>query len=114
MGEKKGFLFTLFILGAFVLPFALDIWIANVRSDQFMKVATEMHQLVEQEGGATATVMEVRDKLAEGGLNVTFSHQGRQPVGTEVVIRYQYEYHGIIGTILKEYDTTNKVIVSRR
>lgn len=115
MGEKKGFLFVLFIISCFVVPAALDIWIANVRSDQFTKVATQVHQTVKHEGGVTDRIRSITDNLAEGGLIVTFTPNEAKPaVGTEIVIRYQYEYEGIIGSIKKPYDTTNKVIINRR
>lgn len=113
MGEKKGMLFTILIIGAFIVPALLDFWVSSVRTDQFMKIATEMHQIVESEGGAGTTATAVARELGDVGMQITFSPAGIQPVGTEVVMRYYYKYDGVFGNT-HVYDTTNKVIVSRR
>ena len=119
MGEKKGLVFGIVIFACFILPFALDVWIGSVKTDHFMKTATEFHQLVEQEGGETETVKEIKNLLESNGLHVTLKYSngqtsGRADVGTTIVIRYQHSYKGIIGNITKNFDTSNKVIVSRR
>lgn len=119
MGEKKGFVYVMVILAVVVLPFALDIWIGTQKTDQFMKTATEFRQLVEQEGGETEKVREVKNLLGSNGLKVTFDYSngqasGRAPVGTVIKINYHHDYVGIVGSINKNFDTQNKIIVSRR
>lgn len=115
MGEKKGFITVLFLVGVFMVPFMLDIWISNIKSDKFMKVTTEFHQLVEEEGGNSAKVKAITSGLASKGLHVTLSPStDKPPVGTPITISYTHNYKGVYRGMEKKLVTTNKVTVSKR
>ena len=118
MGEKKGFIFVFIILCTVILPFALDWFIFNVKTDQFTKAATEMNQLVQEAGNYTPTVANVVQKYKANDLDVTISvpkvgAETPLPVGSRITITYHYERQGFFG-IKHTLHTSNEVIVKRR
>lgn len=118
MGEKKGFVFVFIIIMTVLLPFALDWYIFNVKTDQFLKASTELNQLVQEAGNYTPTVDGSVQKYKANGLKVTISTpkvdtEVSLPVGSRIQISYYYERQGFFNKthVLK---TTNEVIVKRR
>ena len=127
MGEKKGFLFGFIIFMCFFLPAGLDWYVHSVKSDQLLKSATEVQQLVQSEGGYTTTVKGVLDTMRSNGLEVkvTQDKDGAQPfpvsdtkltVGTKVYLHYHYERRPIFGLRqeARVLETSNKVVINRR
>lgn len=118
MGEKKGFVFVFIILCTVILPFALDWFIFNVKTDQFTKAATELNQLVQEAGNYTPTVDNVVNKYKANDLKVVISvpkvgSETPLPVGSRITITYSYERQGFFG-LTHKLKTSNEVIVKRR
>lgn len=94
------------------------MWLSNVEASNFQNAATEMQQLVNQEGGVTAPVLEAQEKLADKGATIQFKDDagnlisGKQPVGTTINIEYDYEYNNIYGK--EQLATSNSTLVDRR
>ena len=118
MGEKKGFVFVFIILATVLLPFALDWYTYNVKTDQFMKSSTELNQLVQEAGNYTPTIDKVVQTYKANGLQVTIStpkvnSESSLPVGSRIKLTYHWERQGFFG-IQHMLHTTNEVIVKRR
>lgn len=115
MGEKLGFLFTIAIFAMSLLPLGLDAFTFNVRTSQFLNAATEMQQVVKEEGGITDRVHYINDNSS---ISYTFKNKdgqiidGKQDVGEVIYIEYQYDWKGIYTQ--KTFKTINTVLVDRR
>lgn len=118
MGELKGAILSMILFVAFILPFLLFLGIQSIHQNAFMKVTTEVQQMVEYEGGITGRVQTVADNLHKKGYDITFANQkgqtitGKQPVGTVIEIKYKYKYTNVYREQVLE--TSNFVSVMRR
>lgn len=115
MGEKTGLLFTIAIFAMFILPLSLDILSLNISTYQFLNTATEMKQLITEEGGITARVKTAVDSSR---ITYTFKNEagnvvdGRNSPGEVLYIDYQYDWKGIFSE--ETLKTSNSVRISRR
>lgn len=127
MGEKKGFLFATIIFCCFFLPALIDWYAHSAKTDQVLKSATEFQQLVQEQGGYTSTVQNVKTTFENNGLKIkiTKDKAGNNPypmsdtrleVGTEVYLHYEYERTPIFALRQdnRVVKTSNKVIINRR
>ena len=118
MSEFKGFLFSMLLFVAFFLPFLLSMGIQSIQQNAFLKVTTEVQQMVEYEGGITERIKNVADNLNKKGFTLSFYDEkgnkvsGKQPVGRTVEIRYKYKYNGVYGEQI--FDTSNYVTILKR
>ncbi|MDR5021411.1 hypothetical protein FOL75_04920 [Bacillus thuringiensis] len=118
MGELKGFIFSLLLYVVFFLPFQIFLGIQSIHQNAFMKVTTEVQQMVDSEGGVTPRIQGVVNKLHAKGYDVTFKDQkgssisGKQPVGTVIEIQYNYKYVNVYRE--EKLNTSNYVSVMRR
>lgn len=115
MGEKMGLLFTVAIFAMGLLPFLLDMFTFNVQTTQFLNAATEMQQLVTEEGGITDRVRYVQDHTA---ITYVFTNEagevvnGNSEIGEVIYIDYRYKWKGLFSEQLLK--TANTVRVARR
>ena len=57
---------------AFFLPFLLSMGIQSIQQNAFLKVTTEVQQMVEYEGGITDRIKNVADNLNKKDLHYHF------------------------------------------
>ncbi|MGG3102084.1 hypothetical protein ABEP12_02155 [Bacillus velezensis] len=118
MGELKGLCISVLIFAVLFVPSMLNIWINHFQSSQLLNVSTEVQKLVAEEGGVTAPVKEVQDKLSKQGAIVKFLDKdgdvidGKQKVGMQINIYYSLTYSGIYKK--NTINTANSVTVNRR
>lgn len=125
MGEKKGLIFTIFIITCFLLPFLLQIYVLSVVTDHFMKATTEVTQMIKVNGGYTKNVQEAVSQMTLGGksladnnamtitVNDADSDSGKKEVGRYVTVNYKYTYMGMYG-IEYEFNTTSNIVMDKR
>lgn len=115
MGEKKGLIFTMFILAVFLLPLGIEIFKVNMVTEHFTKATNQVTQLIKVEGGKTKKVEEMVGNLTIGGgkgntLLVTTNYSGddtgKADVGSTITINYSYEHD------LTFYATTTMTLTS--
>lgn len=118
MSELKGAVFSLAIFVAFLIPFFLTMGIGSIHQHAFMKVTTEVSEIVKEEGGVTEKVNNIVSNLEEKGYEISFKDRngatvnGKQTFGDEVIIDYRYEYQDVRGK--RTLNTQNAVFVMRR
>lgn len=112
MGEMKGAIFTVAFFVAIIIPFFLSMGIGAINQHAFMKVATEVTEMVKEEGGITPRVSDVANRLTDKGYEITFNNNGGSTFGDQVVIHYEYKYINVRGE--ETLDTQNTVFISRR
>lgn len=108
----KSFIFALLIIVLFVFPHFLTFTIDTFQQQFFMKVTTEIPELVKAEGGISPLVKELTNKLERTGIQITYSQSDIVRFGDEIVIRYQYEYPNVKGMI--QLETQNVVTIMKR
>lgn len=112
MGEMKGAIFTVAFFIAFIVPFFLSMGIGAINQHAFMKVTTEVSEMVKEEGGVTAKVNDVASRLIDKGYTIQFNENGKKAFGDQVVINYEYKYMNVRGE--ETLNTQNTVFISRR
>ncbi|MHA4046151.1 hypothetical protein COE26_27715 [Bacillus cereus] len=118
MGELKGFILSLLLFISIFLPFQLFLSIQSIHQNAFMKVTTEIQQMVDSEGGVTPKIQGVANRLRSKGYELNFKDQkganvsGKQSVGTVIEIQYRYKYVNVYRE--QTLETSNYVSVLRR
>lgn len=112
MGEMKGAIFTVAFFIALIIPFFLSMGIGAINQHAFMKVTTEVAEIVREEGGVTAKVNDIVGRLTDKGYTIQFSEDGKKTFGDQVVINYKYKYMNVRGE--ETLNTQNVVFISRR
>lgn len=118
MGEMKGFLFSIIFFIAFMFPALLMLSIDSLQSHAFMKVTTEMHELVKEEGGVGTKTDQLLNQLEAKGYNISFKDEHGNPIngvveyGNTVNMDYVYTYESIMGE--RELKTSNSVFIMKR
>ena len=118
MSEMKGAVFSVAIFIGFVIPFFLLIGIGSIHQHAFMKLTTEVAEIVKDEGGVTDKVNDVVNGLDERGYTISFRNtdgstiEGQQDYGETIIIEYEYKYDNVKGE--ETLNTHNVVVVSRR
>lgn len=122
MGEKYGFLIAMLIFAIAVFPVGMDMLMTSLHTEFFMNNSTNMHKLVQQEGGVTESVVNYARMMADYGVQVNFYADGAEiplqasdpkPVGTKIIMTYELEWEGAFQQP-RELVTTNNVTVARR
>lgn len=84
----------------------------------FMKMTTEVSEIVKEEGGVTSRVNNIVGKLSDRNYVITFTDEdgnavdGRRSFGERVIIEYEYTYKDARG--IQDLQTQNMVHISRR
>lgn len=110
MGEKTGFMTVLLIFAVGILPLLLTGFLEQVKSNKFLTMTNEIHQMVGSEGGVTSEVRNTVDVLEGEGIKIDFSNKNGYPVvgkvraGEKITINYEFD----------GYKTKNSVTVLRR
>ncbi|MEC1177274.1 hypothetical protein P9B03_02155 [Metasolibacillus meyeri] len=112
MSNMKSFIFVLLIFAVFGFPYLLTITIDTFQQQYFMKVTTEIPELIKAEGGISPLVKEMTNKIERTGIQITYSQSDVVRFGEEIVIHYQYEYPNVKG--LEQLETQNTVTVMKR
>lgn len=122
MGELKGMMLAILIFGAFIIPLQLDIWRQTQVTTQMSNMATELQQIIQNEGGVSNKVKLLANRLednTDGKLDIDFRDESGRTVNsivdydTQVNIEYTYDYEGIFG-INTDFETSNGVTIRRR
>ncbi|GLY12881.1 hypothetical protein [Pseudobacillus badius] len=118
MNEVKGGIFAMFFFLAFIFPFLLGVGIDSLHQHSFMKMTTEMHELVKEEGGVGEKTQQFKKTLESKGYTITFTDQKGSPVngkvnyGDVVHVDYVYTYKSVREK--HTLHTKNKVFVMKR
>ncbi|WP_121639684.1 hypothetical protein [Virgibacillus sp. Bac330] len=118
MAELKGAIFSMAIFIGFVVPVFLTIGIGSIHQHAFLKVTTEVGELVKEEGGVTHHVQEVVENLKDRGYAITFKNKDgttistKQDYGDEIQITYNYTYQDVRGD--RTLDAFDTVFINRR
>lgn len=118
MTEIKGSMFSMIIFLGVFFPFFLMVGIDSLHQHSFMKMTTEVSELVKEEGGVTDKVNNVVNKLRDRGYEITIKNQhganviGKAQYGDVLVIGYKYDYKSVRKE--RTLNTTNAVFVMQR
>lgn len=118
MSEMKGAMIGMFLFVAVIIPAVLFIGIGSLHQHAFIKISTEVTEVVKEEGGVTNRVVDIVDKLGDKGYTITFKDQngasvnGKKDFGESVIVDFNYKYHNVRGE--EELNTQNVVFVNRR
>ncbi|GLY11980.1 hypothetical protein [Bacillus badius] len=101
MGEMKSAIFSIALFVGVLFPALLMIGVDSLHNHGFMKVSTEVAELVKEEGGVTSKVSRVVDSLKGKGYKITFKDSdgkvvsGKRTFGDTIYITYDYTYQSI-------------------
>ncbi|MEK4031304.1 hypothetical protein MKZ02_22635 [Pseudobacillus sp. FSL P4-0506] len=118
MGEMKAAIFSMALFIGVLFPGLLMIGIDSLHNHGFMKVTTEVAELVKEEGGVTSNVNRVVDSLKDKGYKITFKDSngnivsGKRTFGDTIYIVYNYTYQSVKNK--RELKSQNVVHVMRR
>lgn len=88
------------------------VTIDSFQQQAFLKVTTEIPELVKAEGGISPLVKQVTGNLQDRGFQITYSQEGIVGFGEEIVIHYSYEYENVKGP--EQLQIQNKVTIMKR
>lgn len=118
MSEIKGAILAILIFSAFFFPVLIFLLSHSIHVNGFLKVTTEVGQMVEREGGITERVQQVTERLRKSGYTISFTDTsgkpvtGKQPIGKAIRIRYQLDFRD--GFQDERLQTSDIVTVMRR
>lgn len=118
MSEMKGAMIGMFLFVAVIIPAVLFIGIGSLHQHAFIKISTEVTEIVKEEGGVTDRVAEVASSLSERGYTIVFKNDegnqigGKRDFGETIIVDFNYKYHNVRGE--QELNTENVVFVNRR
>lgn len=118
MGELKGGVLMTLFFTAVVIPIILAFSIDSLQQHSFMKVTTEVSDLVKEEAGVSDRVKDTVSRLNDKGYTISFTNQNGQFVnnkvnyGDTVIINYEYIYESVRSQ--KTLKTVNQVFVMTR
>lgn len=118
MTELKGSMFSMIIFIGAIIPFLLMIGIDSLHQHAFMKITTEVSELIKEEGGVTSKVKNIINNLNEKGYEITVKNQHGANVTTKaqygdvLIIEYSYTYKSVRNN--RTLNTTNTVFVMQR
>ncbi|OEC01281.1 hypothetical protein GY31_13345 [Lysinibacillus sphaericus] len=118
MGELKGALIAMVLFVAIFVPGILNFWIDSLHENAFLKVTSEVSELVKEEGGVTGKVSIYIHKASSKGFLIDFKDKHGTPVtgavgyGETIYISYSYKYKGVFQEIT--LNTQNKVFNMKR
>ncbi len=113
VSNMKSGIFILIIVAVFGIPYFLMVTIDSFQQQAFLKVTTEIPELIKAEGGVSPVVRQVTNSLQERGFQITYSQpDGVRHFGEEIVIHYVYEYQNVKG--LERIEMHNNVTIMKR
>lgn len=118
LSEIKGGLIAMLLFVAIIIPALLYVSIGSLQQHAFVKITTEVTEVVKDEGGITSKVDNIVRKLESRGYTIVFKDssgsvvRGKRDFGENIVIDYKYKYHNVRGD--EELKTQNVVFVNRR
>lgn len=118
MSELKGAIFAGVIFIAVIFPGLLMFGIDSLHQHAFMKMTTEMHELVKEEGGVGEKTKQMVQSLEQRGYTISFKDQYGNPIngkvnyGDTVNIQYNYTYKSVMEE--RQLETNNRVFIMKR
>lgn len=118
MSEIKGGIFVIIFFLGFIVPGVLMFGIDSLHQNSFMKMTTEVSELVKEEGAINSRVLDVVSGLEEKGYEITFTDDsgsavnGKIEYGETVYINYEYNYDSV--REVRTLTTSNRIFNMKR
>lgn len=118
MSQMKAAILSAFVFAIIVIPFVLSVFIDSINQSGFIKVTTEVAEMVKAEGGVTPKVSNVTNALNKRGYSITFKNSdgisisGQQKAGTEIIMMSNYKYANVMQD--QTLNTENSIRVLKR
>lgn len=114
----KGALLAMALFTGIIIPIFLTVALGGLHQFSFMKMTTEVGEIVKEEGGVTDRVTNVVGELEERNYVITFKDEdgnavvGKKQFGDRITIDYEYKYRNPKG--IQDLHTQNVVHISTR
>lgn len=113
MAEMKGAMMTLALFLGMIMPLLIMVGVDTINQTAFMKHATELTDIVKEEGGQGAKASQVIAGMSERGYTVSVEGGGQgSTYGEPITIDITYKYDNIAGK--RTLTTTKQTMVVHR